>query len=91
MKLSPQKQKIHNLYKDGEWHCSSEIQFIRDFRKRISEMNESGYQFDSIACDRRCGIKHNSNIHMYRLIDEPKVKKQVVEQLPNGHVRISYV
>lgn len=67
MKLSPQKKYLIDLYSNGEWKCSTAIQFVRDFRKRISELNIEGYVFDSEKCDGRCGIKHNSNIHMYRL------------------------
>ncbi len=87
------KERLLDLYADGEWRCSTAIAFMRDFRKRISELREDGYVWDSIRCDGRCDIKHTSTIHMYRLVDKPRVtvKKQVVEQLPSGGVRISYV
>lgn len=83
--ISPQKQKLLELYKDGEWKCSVEITplFIRDYRKRISELNQSGYVFQSMRCDGRCGVNHASNVHMYRLTEKPTVKKWVYE-LVNG-------
>jgi hypothetical protein len=73
MKLSPQKKKLIELYKDGQWRCSVEIAplFIRDYRKRLSELNKEGYVFKSIACDGRCGVRHSANVHMYRLEGQP--------------------
>lgn len=71
MKLSPQKKYLLDLYKDGEWKCSTAIQYVRDFRKRISECNREGFTFLSMKCDRRCGIAHASNVHMYKLEDVP--------------------
>lgn len=83
MKYSPQKKKIYELFKDGEYHCSTEITFIRDYRKRISEMNrahqeEKGTEmFESIPCDGRCKQNHQSNVHMYRLKEKPRERKIV--------------
>lgn len=77
--LSPQKRRIIELYKDGQWHCSVEITFIRDYRKRLSEMNHAGFVFESRICDGRCGVKHNANVHMYRLTERPVQKKWVYE------------
>ena len=71
MNLSPQKQKLYDMYKHGDWVCSTAILFIRDFRKRISEMRDMGYNFQSMRCDGRCGTKHASNVHMYKLDGEP--------------------
>ena len=79
MKLSPQKLKLYELFKDRGWHCSVEITplYIRDYRKRLSEMLREGFVFESATCTGVCEIKHNSNIHMYRLADEPKKEEQV--------------
>jgi hypothetical protein len=59
------------LLKDGAWHCSNEIQalYIRDYRKRISEMNMAGYVIKSQVCD--CERPHNAGVHKYRLEGEP--------------------
>ena len=75
MNLSPQKQYLVELYQDGEWKCSTAIEFVRDFRKRFSEMRREGFSIDSKPCDGRCGVKHASTIHMYRLdapVEPPK-------------------
>lgn len=82
-KLSPQKQYIYSLYKSGNWICSTKIEFVRDHRKRISEMREMGFNFESKKCDGICGVNHTSNIHTYRLIDTPK-REVYVYELING-------
>lgn len=69
--LSPQKKYLLDLYSDGEWKCSTAIQFVRDFRKRFSEMREAGYEIESMRCDGRCGQRHTSAIHMYRITSKP--------------------
>ena len=90
MKLSPQKKKIYELYRDGDWHCSTEITFIRDYRKRISEMNRTNLEekgqemFDSQPCDGRCKQNHQSSVHMYRLKEKPKTYSYIPVLLPDG-------
>lgn len=71
MKLSPQKEKILEVLRDKQWHCSSEFGYIKDDRKRISELNEGymkekGFEIVGKRCDGRCGIKHNSSLFMRR-------------------------
>ena len=86
------------LFRDGNWHCSTEIEFMRDFRKRCSELNRAHHEekgvemFDSMPCDKRCGQNHESNIHMYRLKEKPKQQKKE-DVIINGirFARISYV
>ena len=86
MKLSPQKKKLIDLYQDGEWHCSTAITplFIRDYRKRLSELNREGYTFESMKCDGRCSVNHASNVHMYRLSEKPKQHEFVQVVLEDG-------
>jgi len=87
MKLSPQKRVIFDLHSDYEWHCSTAIEFIRDQRKRISEMIADGYLFESEPCDRRCGINHHARLLMRRLVSAPNTpptKKVIIIDLPNG-------
>jgi hypothetical protein len=55
MKLSPQHNKILELHRDMKWHCSTEYEFMRDHRKRISELNEGylkekGFELVGIRC-----------------------------------------
>lgn len=71
MKLSPQKQYIYNLLKSGSWVCSNQIDptVVRDYRKRISEMNHEGFTISSQVCD--CGIGHKAKVHKYRLDESP--------------------
>ena len=50
-------KKILALLSDKKWHCGSEITdlFIKDDRKRISELNKSGYLIIGERCNRLCG------------------------------------
>lgn len=81
MKLTPQHIKILDLHADNEWHCSTEIEFIRDQRKRISELNAGGYTFEAMKCN--LGHNHNANLLMRRLMKPhtpaPKFGYSVVE------------
>ena len=62
-------QRIKNWLVDGEWHCSTELDFMRDARKRISELNDPIEIIAGIPCDGRCGQVHKSkNLKMRRLI-----------------------
>ena len=71
MKLTPQHRQILELHEGRDWVCSTAIEFCRDQRKRISEMNNGGYVFEAKRCDGRCGKKHSSNLFMRRLIATP--------------------
>lgn len=84
--LSPQKQKLLELFKDAEWHCSNEITplFIRDYRKRLSEMSREGFEFKSMRCDGRCRVNHSSNVHMYCLVGEPQKPVDYVKHPVTG-------
>lgn len=46
--------------------------FIKDDRKRISELNEMGYEIVGQPCDKRCGTNHSSGIFMRKLVNRPK-------------------
>lgn len=72
MKLSRQKQQIIDYLADGEWKCFATPNFfIKDDRKRISELNEMGYEIDGKPCDKRCNIKHSSGVFMRKLVSTP--------------------
>lgn len=71
MALSPQKERILEVLRDKQWHCSSEWPYIKDDRKRISELNEGymrekGYEIVGKPCDGRCGKTHPSRLFMRR-------------------------
>ena len=87
MKLGPQHQKIVALCADGDWKCQGLFWNIsKSPHKRRAELAAEGYLFE----ERRCvhGIKLSKD---FRLTGAPPPKpRQVVEQLPNGSVRVSY-
>jgi len=61
--------RILDWLSDGTWKCSTEIDFMRDARKRISELVQKGYQIEGISCDGRCNTIHKSkNLKMRRLV-----------------------
>lgn len=81
MKLSPQKQHILEILRDKQWHCSSEFGYIKDDRKRISELNEGymrekGYEIIGKKCTGICGKTHSSGLFMRKAV---KTGSQVAE------------
>src|SRR3990167_3218990 len=61
--------RILDWLSDGAWKCSTEMDFMRDARKKISELVKSGYNIEGIPCDGRCGTIHKSkNLKMRRLV-----------------------
>ena len=49
MKLSPQHEAILALHRDKQFHCSTEYEYIRDHRKRVSELNNDGKNGEPIG------------------------------------------
>ena len=45
---------------------------MKDDRKRISELNEIGFEIIGFKCDRRCGVKHSSRVLMRKLKHSPE-------------------
>lgn len=73
MSVTPQQERILEIHRDLGWHCSTEYEYIRDHRKRISELNngylkEKGYHLIGRQCDGRCGKNHSSTLFMRRAI-----------------------
>jgi hypothetical protein len=71
MKLSRQHEQLLEIHRDMKFHCSTEYEYMRDHRKRISELNlgylkEKGYYLKAVKCDGRCGKNHNSMVAMRR-------------------------
>lgn len=69
---TPQQKLILNYLEDGDWHCMANADFyMKDDRKRISELNAKGYVIQGSKCDGRCGKKHTSPVLMRRLVERP--------------------
>lgn len=71
MKVTPQQEQILAIHRDQQWHCSTEYEFLRDHRKRISELNEGylkekGFKLVGKRCDGRCGKNHKAPLFMRR-------------------------
>lgn len=71
MKKNTHHEQLLAIHRDMQWHCSTEYEYMRDHRKRLSELNlgyllEKGYQLVAKKCDGRCGKKHNSMVAMRR-------------------------
>ena len=74
-----QHEQILELLKDGNAHCVSEIlekMFIVDYRRRMCDLKEKGYNLISKPCAGSCGKRHTSNLHEWRLVKE--VKQEVL-------------
>ena len=96
MELSPQQQKVVDFLADGEWHCMADDFFMKDDRKRISELNALKFEIKGTKCDKRCGINHSSRVQMRKLISRPdgieiKPKQQVVEFVMRDGVRVAKI
>lgn len=81
-KPNTQHEQILALHRDMAWHCSTEYEYIRDHRKRISELNlgyllEKGYVLRAEKCDgspKGCKGNHNSMVAMRRAEKIPAPK-----------------
>lgn len=70
--ISGQQKQIIDYILDGEWHCfASDSFFMKDDRTSISKLRKKGFQFESIACDKRCGKNHFSSVYMRKLLAVP--------------------
>ena len=87
--LSPQKQKIFDLYSGKGWVCSTAIHFIRDYRKRISELNAMGFEILGMKCDRYCKVQHASNVLMRKLKRVPEGYQSSKNALPSPELEIN--
>ena len=73
MRLTPQQKKVIGYLSDGDWHCMANHDFfMKDDRKRISELNNLGYKIEGKPCDGRCGIRHSARLLMRRINKKPK-------------------
>src|SRR3990167_6745523 len=67
--MTPQQNQILNMHADSQWHCPTKELYMKDDRKRYSELRRKGYKFESRACE--LGHNHNSRVFMRKLIEEP--------------------
>lgn len=84
MKLTPSQQKVYDHLKDGKWHCMADGKFfMKDDRKRISELVGMGFDIIGFKCDRRCGVRHSSQILMRKMKGVPEgLEAPVAPNLP---------
>lgn len=54
-KLTPQQNKVLEWLKNG-WYCTSGMNYMTDYRKRISELKRKGYELQSRPCQ---NLNHN--------------------------------
>src|SRR3990167_7880940 len=87
MKLTPQQNQILNMHEDGQWHCPTKELYMKDDRKRYSELRQKGYVFESIPCN--LGHNHNSGVFMRRLIGENPLNLTQREILPENEPNLA--
>lgn len=77
MNLTPQQQRVVDFLADGHWHCMANDFFMKDDRKRISELNHKGFKIIGDPCDRACGKNHSSRVYMRKLVEWPDAQVPV--------------
>lgn len=73
--LTPQHKQLLELHDKKEWVCSTTIEYMRDHRKRYSELSQKGYTFEAKPCDMNCGTSHSSRLFMRKLLSNPLLNK----------------
>ena len=88
IKLSPQQKLIVDYLRDGDWHCMAGANFfMKDDRKRISELNQKGFVIQGVPCDKEasgCTVNHNSNVYMRRIVEKPMRTIETGKQASDG-------
>lgn len=71
MQKETNHSKILKLLSDKKWHCGNEITklYLKDDRKQISELNQSGYLIIGEPCNIHI---HSSRLFMRKLVRKPK-------------------
>lgn len=65
-----QSEQLLNILSDNQPHCVVELReslFCYDYRKRLSEIKQKGYNLLSEPCEGRCGRNHTSQLHRWTL------------------------
>lgn len=86
--LSPQQQVIVEKLRSKDWVCSSEFGYIKDDRRRITDLNrgymlEKGFEIIGKPCDGRCGKAHSSGLYMRKAVrlSEKSPEQKVQESI----------
>ena len=82
IKLTPQQFTLIELHEDGKWVCSTAVEYMRDARKRYSELSRMGFVFKKEKC-KQYGHSHNSGLLMRRLVEWPKSPVSPKTALPS--------
>lgn len=69
-----QLTQIIELLSDGRYHCPTNELFMKDDRRRFSDLREKGFEFHSPKCD--LGHNHNSGVVMRKITKWPEEKKE---------------
>ena len=76
-----QQTQILQLLNDGEPHCVGEIlekMFIVDYRRRLCDLKDQGYNLISEPCGGRCGRNHSAQLHQWTLLSSrPKYENSL--------------
>ena len=79
MHLTPQQKQITDMLADGAWHCPTVELYMKDDRKRISELKDKGFIFDESG--KTCTDpthRHRSPVKLRRLISWPSEAEERV-------------
>lgn len=76
MNFTPQQKLLLDMLADMKWHCPTNELFIKDDRKRFSELRQKGYVFESIPCELH---NHNSRVVMRRLVSVSSLQTEAKE------------
>src|SRR3990167_6743898 len=79
--MTPQQSQILNMLADGKFHCPTIELFMKDDRRRFTDLRQMGYIFDSPRCN--MGHNHNSGVVMRKLVSAPSTQLPEAQNAPN--------
>jgi hypothetical protein len=82
MKLTPQHKQILELLADGQKHCFTVELYMKDDRKRLSELRQAGYRFNEGAgtCTNPLHA-HRAKVKLRQLIGFEDLEKERYAQI----------
>lgn len=86
MHLTPQQQLIIAMLADGEYHCPTIELYMKDDRKRISELKQMGYNIDSTKYCTTEVHHHKSKVKLRKLIPNVSIARseQIIQTEPQS-------